>query len=99
MATVPATTPRPESLGLLHAAATCAAVVLFLFILLWASAASGAIPPVMRALFGPMGAGSPTALAIGAVCALVMGALIGLLVAVFYNFFRFLAAVRSVEHG
>ncbi len=89
----------PHGLGLLHVAATCAAVMVFLFVLLWASAAFGALPPELRALFGPLGAGSPTAFAIGVVYALVGGAVLGLLVAAFYNFFRFLGAVQSVERG
>lgn len=89
----------PHGLGLLHVAATCAAVMVFLFVLLWASAAFGALPPELRALFGPFGAGSPVAFAIGAVYALVGGAILGVLVAACYNFFRFLGAVQSVERG
>lgn len=76
-------------LGVAHAAATGAAVVLFLLVLLWASAASGALPH-LRVLFGPMGAGSPAALLIGALYGAVIGALSGLAIAVFYNLFRFL---------
>ncbi len=89
---------RPQRLGLLHMTATGAAVAVFLFVVLWASAAFGGLPHLQR-LFGPMGAGSPVALAIGAAYALVLGAVVGLVVAAFFNLFRFLAAVQSVERG
>jgi hypothetical protein len=87
------TATKPRALGLLHAAATGAAVVVFLFVLLWATSASGTMPH-LRALFGPMGAGSPFALLVAALYALALGALIGLLVAIFHNAFRFLAPAR-----
>jgi hypothetical protein len=96
MATTAGTPVKPHGLGLLHAAATAAAVVVFLFVLFWASVAFGMLPH-LRVLLGPMGAGSPIAFLIGVIYALVGGALIGLLVAVFYNGFRFLGAVQSVE--
>ena len=88
----------PPALGLAHMAATGAALAVFLFVLLWASVATGAMPH-LRTLFGPLGAGSPAALAIGLIGALGLGALLGLIAAVFYNVFRFLAAVESVERG
>lgn len=89
---------RPHHrLGIAHAAATGAAVLLFLFILFWASAASGAMPH-LRVLFGPMGAGSPMALLIMAIYALALGAIVGLMVAIFYNLFRFLSPARGA-HG
>lgn len=90
---------RAQRLGVLHAAATLAAVMVFLFVLFWAGAAFGMLPLELRALFGPRGAGSPTALLIGAVYALILGGVIGVLVAVFHNCFRFLHAVRDVERG
>jgi hypothetical protein len=89
---------RPHRLGVTHMAATGAAALVFLFVLFWASAAFGGLPH-LRALFGPMGAGSPTAVLIGLLYALVGGALIGAIVAVSYNIFRFLGAVQSVERG
>jgi hypothetical protein len=89
---------RPQRLGLAHMAATGAAVLVFLVALLWATAASGALPDLRR-LFGPIGAGSPTEIAIVLVCALIGGALIGLTTAFFYNLLRFLAAIESVERG
>lgn len=83
-------------IGLLHAGATGAAVLVFLFILFWASAASGALPH-LRVLFGPMGAGSPFALMIGATYAIITGALAGLLLAIFYNLFGFLNPIRNTR--
>jgi hypothetical protein len=83
-------------LGFLHSAATGAAVLVFLFILFWASAASGALPH-LRALFEPMGAGSPFALMVGAAYAVVVGALAGLFVAIFYNLFGFLHPMRNAR--
>jgi hypothetical protein len=83
-------------IGLAHAAATGAAALVFLFILFWGSAASGALPH-LRSLFGPMGAGSPFALSIGAAYAVVIGAVAGLLLAIFYNFFSFLRPNRNAR--
>jgi hypothetical protein len=83
-------------LGLLHAATTGAAVFVFLLVLLWASVASGAMPH-LRALFGPMGAGSPAAFLIGVGYAVVAGALTGLSLAIFHNLFGFLAPRRKAD--
>jgi hypothetical protein len=89
---------RPPRLGLMHMAATGAAVLLFLFVLLWATSASGGLP-YLREYFGPSGSGSPMAIALGAVIMLVLGGILGLITAMFFNVFRFLAAVESVERG
>ncbi len=87
------TTHRPRPLGLAHAAATAAAVLVFLFVLFWAGAALGAFPVPHVPPF------SVAVLAIGIFYALIVGALIGIVFAVFYNAFRFLGAVKNVERG
>ena len=96
--TATSTTVKPRSLSPLHLAATGAAVLVFLFVVLWAGAAFGALAS-LRVLFAPYGEGSPWTLAIGIASALGLGALMGLAVAIFYNMFRFLGAVQSVERG
>lgn len=98
MATMSGALTKPHGLGLLHSGVTAAAVLVFLFVLLWASVALGMLPN-LRVLLGPVGAGSALGFFTGAFYALAGGALIGLLVAIFYNFFRFLGAVQSVERG
>lgn len=81
--------PAPHRLGLLHVAATFAAVLMFLFIVFWASAAFGALPEQIRAWLGPSVVSLPL-LAIGLAYALVVGALTGLAAAFFFNALAFL---------
>jgi hypothetical protein len=81
-------------MSLLHAVAVGAAVLGFLFILLWASDASGIAPATHRfvEIFAGSGEGPPiAALERGLPLALAMGALAGALLAVFSNLFRSLA--------
>lgn len=97
MTAIAPTAMQPPRLSVLHAAATGAAIVALLLVLSWATAASGAMPQT-GTLFGTIDAGSPFALAVACAYAIVRGALIALSIAVSYNAFRFLGAVRSVEN-
>ncbi len=80
---------HPPRLGLVHAAATFAAVLVFLFVLLWAGAAFGALPQV-RTWLGP-NFYSPTLFTLGLSVAFCSGAMMGLLTGFFFNALAFLS--------
>ncbi|HVY86350.1 MAG TPA: hypothetical protein VG943_14545 [Caulobacterales bacterium] len=79
--------PKAEHVSVVHAAAIGAAIVMFLLVVLWASAALGMLPH-LRSLFGPMGAGSPFAIVVALAFALVLGAAVGAVFGVGYNIAR-----------
>jgi hypothetical protein len=84
---------RPSRMGVLHAVAVGAAVLGFLFVLLWAGEALGIGPStdaLMRALTDGAREASLQALIRGLPVALVFGAIGGAMLAVFANLFRFL---------
>jgi hypothetical protein len=86
-------TSRPR-LGLFHAALVGAATLLVLYVLCWAGAALGLAQAshLYLALFTTAPITSTTALLQGACLSIGFGLLVGALVALFFNLFRFTAS-------